>query len=143
MREIRCRWKSARRGYVQASTPDRSGAWKRRIRPPRTRLSDRGCRLVPEDECVFHHQTRPSRSSQGPGSRPGRQYSGRPTRTIMLGGVADEGTHALIRAKKNNGRGFLLLAKKLQATNGRFVLIMELSLIAVLRCRRVIQGSYR
>ncbi len=125
MRALGYRWKATRLVYDNASTPEECEAWKRANLPHISRLMNRGYRLVAEDECVFHHQTRPSRSWQGPGSRPVRQYSGRHTRTIMLGGLADDGTHVMIRAKKNNGRAFLRLVKKLHARYGRFVMIMD------------------
>ena len=125
MRALGYRWKATRLVYDNASTPEECEAWKRANLPHISRLINRGYRLVAEDECVFHHQTRPSRSWQGPGSRPVLQYSGRHTRTILLGGLADDGTHVMIRAKKNNGRAFLRLVKKLHARYGRFVMIMD------------------
>ena len=125
MRALGYRWKATRLVYDNASTPEECEAWKRANLLHISRLINLGYRLIAEDECVFHHQTRPSRSWQGPGSRPVLQYSGRHTRTILLGGLADDGTHVMIRAKKNNGRAFLRLVKKLHARYGKFVMIMD------------------
>ena len=88
------------------------------------------------------NEARPSRSWQGAGTRPVLQHSARHTRVDLNGELADDGTHVMVHTKKNNGRAFMRLVKKLHAGYGRCVMIIDnYRALNILEVRRYVREN--